>query len=306
VLKLLVRQSLLQQSDQLSSSGNPGLDAWRDWSPAATFFHFSTKNLAYEDDFATGRRQLRRQAQNHPMPPGSKHYPNSRGIDLPSPNTNGELAQVLLARRTWRRFSPGPITYAELATLLGLTWGVQQWVSLPGIGNLALKTSPSGGALHPIEVYVAAAQVTGLKRGIYHYAAERHSLERVRAGLTSSELSKFLAGQKWFGSAAAVIFMTAVFPRSQWKYRSARAYRVVLTESGHLCQTFCLVATWLGLAPFCTLALADSLVERALGIDGVSESVLYAAGVGKRPTDAEWAPWPDENWRLPKRSKGIY
>ena len=43
------------------------------------------------------------------------------------------------------------------------------------------------------------------------------------------------------------------------------------------------LATWLGLAPFETMALADSRIERDLGIDGVSESVLYAAGVGTRP-----------------------
>ena len=57
---------------------------------------------------------------------------------------------------------------------------------------------------------------------------------------------------------------------------------MVLAEGGHFCQTFCLTATWQGLAPFCTMALADTTIERALGIDGVSESVLYAAGAGKK------------------------
>ena len=74
--------------------------------------------------------------------------------------------------------------------------------------------------------------------------------------------------------------MTAVFPRTMWKYHHARAYRVVLLDAGHLCQTFCLVATWLGLAPFCTAALKDTLIEKDLGIDGIRESVLYVAGVG--------------------------
>jgi hypothetical protein len=36
----------------------------------------------------------------------------------------------------------------------------------------------------------------------------------------------------------------------------------------------------MGLAPFCTAALKDSLIEKDLGIDGISESVLYVAGVG--------------------------
>jgi len=74
--------------------------------------------------------------------------------------------------------------------------------------------------------------------------------------------------------------MTAVFPRTMWKYDFPRAYRVVLLDAGHLCQTFCLVATWLGLAPFCTAALKDTLIEGDLGIDGIRESVLYIAGLG--------------------------
>jgi hypothetical protein len=57
----------------------------------------------------------------------------------------------------------------------------------------------------------------------------------------------------------------------------------MLIDAGHLCQTFCLVATALGLAPFCSMALADSVVERDAGLDGLSEIALYAAGVGTRP-----------------------
>jgi hypothetical protein len=54
-------------------------------------------------------------------------------------------------------------------------------------------------------------------------------------------------------------------------------------DAGHLCQTFCLVATALDLAPFCSMALADSAVERDAGVDGVAEIALYAAGVGRKP-----------------------
>jgi nitroreductase len=92
--------------------------------------------------------------------------------------------------------------------------------------------------------------------------------------------------------------ITAVFGRMEWKYPSPRAYRDVLLEAGHFCQTFCLVATSLGLAPFCTGALADSIIERDLGLDGVSESVLYACGAGTRPPKVRWAPWPEDADRI--------
>ena len=110
-----------------------------------------------------------------------------------------------------------------------------------------------------------------------------------------------LGGQTWFKDAAAVFFMTAVFAREQWRYSSPRAYRAVLIDAGHLCQTFCLVATWLELAPFCTMALADSTIERALGIDGISESVIYAAGVGTRKPGATSGAWPKDFWKSEPR-----
>jgi len=69
----------------------------------------------------------------------------------------------------------------------------------------------------------------------------------------------------------------------------ARAYRAVLIDAGHLCQTFCLAATWLGLAPFCSMAFADSRIEQDLQLDGVRESLIYVAGVGARPRGG-WKP----------------
>jgi len=133
------------------------------------------------------------------------------------------------------------------------------------------------------EVYVLATRVRDLPPGLYHYRSDAHRLELVREGASARQIVRYLPTQGYFGKAAALMLMTAVFPRVQWKYEFPRAYRVVLADAGHLCQTFCLAATWLGLAPFCTMALADSKIEADLGLDGVTESVIYAAGVGVRP-----------------------
>jgi SagB-type dehydrogenase family enzyme len=151
-------------------------------------------------------------------------------------------------------------------------------------GRAPLKTSPSGGARHSIEAYVMVRNVAGITPGLYHYDAVAHGLGRLRGGRPPA--ARFLPRQPWFAGAAAIVFLAAAFPRVQWRYDNARAYRVVLAEAGHLCQTFCLTATWLGLAPFCSMALADTAIEESLGLDGVTESVLYAAGVGRRPRGA--------------------
>lgn len=291
-LAALERCSLLQRRNHMSLSSKPTLDAWKDWSPAAAFLHFSTKDMRSGRDLVKMARRLRQQAKRVAMPSPVKHYPGVSQVRLPVSQLHGEFPQVLLNRRTWRKFSDDPVELSELSTLLGLSFGVRWWVDVPRLGRLVLKTSPSGGARHPIEAYVLARRVISLSPGLYHYAADRHCLERLRSGASSNQLVRYLAGQKWYGSAAALVLMTAVFRRPQWKYHSPRVYRAVLIEAGHLCQTFCLVATWLGLAPFCSMALADSSIESDIGIDGVSESVLYAAGVGTIPQGLTWAPWP--------------
>jgi len=277
-------------------------ESWSPWVPAGALLHFSIKDLPYVSDLGESRRTLAIQARRKPAPPAVKQYPTAPRVHLPSPNTRGEFPQVLLARRTWREFSERRLDLEDLSTLLWLTCGVQYWVKLPGlIGRVALKTSPSAGARHPLEAYVAARRVRGLPPGLYHYSPDTHTLELLRGGCKARQFGRYLAGQSWYGSAGALMFMTAVFKRNQWKYRDSAAYRTVILDAGHMYQTFCLTATWLGLAPFCTMALADSKVEKDLSLDGISESVVYAAGVGTRPPTKNWAPWPEPGMRLSKK-----
>jgi SagB-type dehydrogenase family enzyme len=282
-INTLVRHQLVVRSGRAANPRDGALASWSAWNPAAGFFHFSTKDVRFRRDRAAIDRRLRRRFKTTPPPAPVKKYRGVRAIALPPAPTSDAFPQILLARRTWREFSRRPMTVEELGTVLGLTWRIQEWRTIPGRGRLPRKTSPSGGSLHPIELYVLARNVKGVRPGLYHYAADRHRLELLKAGATREQIVRYLPTQTFYGRAAAVMLMTAVFARTLWKYEFPRAYRVILAEAGHLAQTFCLTATWLGLAPFCTMALADSKIEKDLGIDGITESVLYAAGVGVRP-----------------------
>jgi SagB-type dehydrogenase family enzyme len=287
LLDLLVERDLLLRSDLPETGRERRLEEWGDWNPAAAFFHGATRDVAY-GDLPTIERMTRDKARTTPMPPAIKRYPDAPVRALPRADAPAEFAGVLCERRTWRRFGRRPIAFADLGTLLGLTAGVQAWVDGSAGQRVALKTSPSGGARHSIELYVLAVNVHGLTRGLYHYACDRHALELVRPGTPARAVARYLPQQPWFEGASALFFFTAVFPRVQWRYTHARAYRATLIEAGHLCQTLCLTATALGLAPFCSMALADTVIERDLAIDGVSEAVVYAAGVGTRPSGLGW------------------
>ena len=100
-------------------------------------------------------------------------------------------------------------------------------------------------------------------------------------------MRSYVPGSEYFAKASAMVFFTSIFARILWRYPYARAYRAALIESGHVCQTFLLAATSLGLAPFSVMALADSVIERDLGIDGISRigtvrGRCRAASTGRR------------------------
>jgi SagB-type dehydrogenase family enzyme len=287
----LASLSFLQRSDRAPHSAERAMASMARWNPAAGFFHTATKDVRFVSARAA-RATYRRQAKRWPLPLAVKRYPRAPRVSLPNPAADDPLARVALARRTWRRFSRRKIALEDFGTLLGVTAGVQQWVKVPVYGHVPLKTSPSGGARHPVELYVLAWGVDGLKPGLYHYAADTHSLELLRRGVRPGQVARYLPRSGYFARASALLLFTAVFERQLWRYPYAKAYRAALIEAGHLAQTFCLAATSLELAPFCLMALADSEIERDLGIDGITESVLYAAGVGCRPRGARWAPLP--------------
>lgn len=260
---------------------------WRGWNPAAGFFHQATKNVPFKRERDGAVATLTDQPY-----PSTRKEPEAETLELEPFDQNGDLARVLLERRTWRQFGNTEVSLRDVSTLLGLTWATQSWVHLDARKKVPLKTSPSGGARHSIEVYLLALSVDGLPPGTYRYCHDAHRLSVASTEDPAAKLPGFFPAQDWFHAPAAVFFMTSVFERVQWRYRFARAYRAILLEAGHFCQTFLLVATGLGLAPFCTAALGDSRIEDHLGIDGIDESVMYACGVGTRPSGVDWAPMP--------------
>ncbi|HWT45735.1 MAG TPA: SagB family peptide dehydrogenase, partial [Vicinamibacterales bacterium] len=251
-------------------------------------FHDVTRRVRFLPP-AAAAVLARRHARMFAMPPAVKHVKRAAVVRLPKPRTRGEFPEVLRARRTWRRFGAGAVPLSDVATALALTLGVQHWVRTE-FGRLPLKTSPSGGARHPIEGYLYASRVDGLRAGLYHYAADRHRLERISTGDMTARVRLWMPYGDYFSRAAFVVVLTAVLEREIWRYPYARAYRAALAEAGHVCQTFCLTATWLGLAPFCLMGLDDAAIEQDLGLDGVRETVVYAAGAGVRPQGTAWAP----------------
>jgi len=209
-------------------------------------------------------------------------------IPLPRPVPEGPLFDLLARRRTDRDFDRSrPLGLAELSTVLRTVYGARETLeAAPGV-VLVRKTSPSGGALHPIEAYPLLRDVEGVAPGLYHYAAGAHALELLEAlspGEVEDRVEAIAAGQAYFRSAHAAVVLAARFGRTFWKYRRHRkVYRVVLLDAGHLSQTFYLTCAELGLGAFFTSALNDGAAEEALGLDRFREAAIGLSGCGPLP-----------------------
>jgi SagB-type dehydrogenase family enzyme len=291
ILKLIEAQLLLEHGSAEWERDKQVESSWGPWLPEGGF-HFMTKDTPFVNVDWPIEEKMKALPTTR-APPQFKRIAAAAAIRLPAPEIQTDWSrgsgdvpsgdtffETLHARRTHRDFAKAAVSLESVSNLLQTTWGVQGYVETNVFGKLPYKTSPSGGARHPIEVYLVALRVKGLDRGIYHYQAKDNLLTKIPGKVSARRASAYCADQPYFGEAAALFIMTAVFARTMWKYGRARAYRVVLLETGHLGQTFCLTATRLGLAPFTTAALKDSLIEKDLGIDGISESVLYVTGVG--------------------------
>lgn len=289
LLETLITHGLLVVEGSATADREELLESVWPWGHDARFFHFATNDLEFVTDPREQLDYLLRRSEQAPPPSPYKEYAGA-GIELPRrrDQRKGELWSVLQDRRTCRAFTGAPISRDDLADILLWTWGQTRFLRYPRTGDFLVKTSPSGGARHPIEVYPVVLAVDGIEPGIYHYSVRQNQLVALPGGHRIDLVDlvvELCAGHEWIRDAAAVCFMTAVIERSSWKYTHSHAYRVLHLDAGHLGQTFHLVCTQLGLGPFTFAATCNPAVERVLGIDGIAEIVLYAAAVGVPTTD---------------------
>ena len=203
------------------------------------------------------------------------HAGNEAGdtIILPEPRNSGEISveEALLERRSIRNYKNEALTLAEISQLL---WAAQG-ITHPG----GYRTAPSAGALYPLEVYVVAGNLDGLRPGIYKYRPQGHELEKVAEGDVRAELCAAALDQECIEDGAAVLVFAAVYERTTWKY-GERGVRYVHMEVGHAAQNVYLQAVSLGLGTVVVGAFDDGGVERLLQMQD-DERALCIMPVGR-------------------------
>jgi putative peptide maturation dehydrogenase len=264
------------------------------WHPHAAIYHAMTQWRGVEGE--EGRRdhadiahreRLGAHAATHGTLPSHFHRRDDALARhaLPTEALDDPFGRTLRARCTTRHFDTTvALSLADVTRVLYGTFGVMGSEELASDVVALKRTSASGGALHPIEAYPLVIKVEGLAPGLYHYEGSSHCLALLEA-MTEPQARELAAaltiGQTYFAEAHALVFHVARLDRHHWKYRRhPKAYKAVLLDSGHLSQTFYLLAAERGLGAFYTAAVNDADAGSRLKLDALSEIVIGASGLG--------------------------
>ena len=172
------------------------------------------------------------------------------------------LPRIEAARALWGHFQrkPEPLSLDSLARLLYMSYGFTDQVDYQ-TRVFYYRSTPSAGALYPVEIYLAAKGIQGLEDGLYHYNLGDFSLNVLRLGAPPA------------GIPAPAIFLSTIFFRSAWKYRD-RAFRYCLLDTGHVAENISIISSTLGLRADFTANFDDHAVNEYLGFDPEKEAVL--------------------------------
>lgn len=215
--------------------------------------------------------------------PLQKEYPaGAVVVELPKPDRSvikkQDIFDCIADRASRRKFKEEPLSLSELSYLLWATQGVKK---LLGNGKVALRTVPSGGCMHPFETYLGINDVDGIKPGLYHYQPVDHKLVKLTdvKGM-KKKLAKAALGQDFVGECAVTFIWSAVPYKTEWRY-SLEAKKIILQDSGHLCQNLYLACESIGCGTCAIGAYHQKLFDKLCGLDGKDEFVVYVAPVGK-------------------------
>lgn len=193
-------------------------------------------------------------------------------LDLPEPQKQGpsSLEECLARRRSVRAFTADSITLEQASQLL--------WASQGVTGPEGHRTSPSAGAMYPLEIILVAGIVVNLDSAAYRYLPSVHKLELILEGDKRNELATAALDQVCVRNGAALLIITSKPRRITGKY-GQRGHRYLHMEAGHVAQNIYLQATALGLGTVVVGAFHDSTVQSILQLP-VNEHPLYILPVG--------------------------
>ncbi|MFQ2875488.1 SagB/ThcOx family dehydrogenase [Mycobacterium sp. MS3] len=214
--------------------------------------------------------------------------------DIAAPPPKASFSEVLSARRSVRRFADSPLALSQLSRLLLDVLAVQHEDSTTGTWK---RPTPSGGARHPLELYVAALNVESLQRRCHYFdpvtrslvpmgGTEELTIEVEDISMNAMGLVDDGAGRP--APPAAVLMITALYERTMHCYQDF-ALTLIHKDAGCLLQTLYLQATAQALAG-CAIGAGPELhIAAGLGLDPNAQGYVGGFALGARVTDVAGA-----------------
>lgn len=200
-------------------------------------------------------------------------------LPLPQPPKTA-FTRLARERASCRAFAMKTLPLSSLSAILSGSYGISRTDETPLTDSGALlRPVPSAGALFPLEMYVLSQAVDELRDGLHHYNVRKHSLETLCEGPIFSKFESALYMFETVKNANAIVFLSAVFHRSQRKY-GPRGYRYILLEAGHIAQNICLLGAESSLGTLCMGGYSDRQLNRLLGLQPKREGIVYCVAVG--------------------------
>jgi SagB-type dehydrogenase family enzyme len=203
---------------------------------------------------------------------GAKRYKQEMRdvMKLPVANIRGTIAveRAIAQRRSVRSFIQKMMSLNQLAQLLWAAQGITEKGEL-------FRSTPSAGALYPMDVYVVVGQggVAEIEAGVYHYEPREHWLSRVAKHDLREGVAKAALSQMWIATAPVNLIITAEYKRVSIKY-GKRGERYAMIEAGHIGQNIFLQAEVLGLNAGIVGAFHDTDINKLLNLPREHEPLL--------------------------------
>jgi SagB-type dehydrogenase family enzyme len=155
-----------------------------------------------------------------------------------------------------------PCGGGPIGDLLRHAMGLSAWKQFRE-SRWSLRVNPSSGNLHPTESYVICGSAHGLadSAGVYHYASDRHELER-RCAFDERAWLDACGGRPDM----LLVVLSSIHWREAWKY-GERAFRYCQHDLGHAIAAFSLAAAMVGWRARLLPAWAHSSIAALAGLD---------------------------------------
>jgi SagB-type dehydrogenase family enzyme len=147
------------------------------------------------------------------------------------------------------------------SAILRYALGLSAW-KRSGAASWALRVNPSSGNLHPTEAYVIAGPASGLREtaGVFHYAPDRHVLERRCSFDEVAWSASGISADGW------LIALTSIHWREAWKY-GERAFRYCQHDMGHAIAAIRIAAALAGFSATLRPDWSHADIASLTGID---------------------------------------